>query len=97
MNSYASELAFVNILYSGRNSSDCSILNTRLLLFYYINSDNKSADVARLIKAKGVAILVAVLHDFFDYQESLHSNICELLSLIYYLSQNGIPEPFCSL
>ena len=95
MNQHASELSFVSILYSSRNNPDCTILATRLLLFYYINCENLNNDVTRLIEHDGTCMLLSVLQFFFDQQDSLHSNICDLFALLFYLSQDGESFFFC--
>lgn len=96
MNQHASELAFVSVLYSSRANPDCTILATRLLLFYFINCENLNNDLKRLIENDGTCMLLSVLQDFFDKQESIHSNLCDLFALIFYLIQNGefIPSVF---
>ena len=85
--------SILRVLYANKNSSDCLILCVRLLLFFFVNSDNSKESIMMLIQCRGIPIIISVLQEYADVKYIFMNNVCLLFSLICILSQNG---PFSS-
>ena len=89
MTNHNSVDAFLRILYNNETSCDCVTLCVRLLLFFFINSDNSRESISMLLQCRGVPIIISALQEYAEIDWLLRSIVCELFALVYTLSQSG--------